>query len=105
MPSGAAVRFQFVEEKLRKLYCEATTESDLMPPASLPAFFEVMAMIGSARDESDLAVFVSLGLARLDAPADDLRLLLIDDDHALVIGLTTDARGPLARIHEVVRRN
>jgi len=98
------VRFQFVEENLQKLYCEAT-ESDLMPPASLPAFFEVMAMIESARNERDLAALVTLGLAAFDPPVDHLRLLRIDDYHDLVVGLDVDGRGPIARIHEVVRRN
>ena len=98
------MRFRFVEENLKKLYCEAS-ESDQMPAASLPAFFEVMAMIESARDERDLAALVSLGLAALEPPADDLRLLRLDDEHALIFGLEEDARGPIARIHEIVRRN
>ncbi len=98
------MRFQFVEESLRNLYCEAT-ESDHMPATSLPAFFEVMAMLGSARDDRDLAALVSLGPIPFDPPADNLRSLRIDDACSLVVGLAADARGPFLRIHQVVRRD
>ena len=93
--------FDFANQKLRRLYAEQKG-SRRYPPEVVDAFFEVMQVIDSAKDEQDLRAMQHLHFEKLKGKRKHQRSLVLHGPFRLVVQLVEDHDGTYLLIEEIV---
>lgn len=95
------MRFQFKEKNLHLLYTEEKN-AHRYPAKVVDAFFEVMAIISSAENESDIHAFKQLHFEKLKGNRKDQISLRLKIQFRLIIQIVRDESGTLIWIIEIV---
>lgn len=95
------MRFQFKEKNLYLLYTEEKN-AHRYPAKVVDAFFEVMAIISSAENESDIRAFKQLHFEKLKGNRKDQISLRLKIQFRLIIQIVRDESGTLIWIIEIV---
>lgn len=86
------MRFFFANNKLERLYIEERG-ARRYPREVVEAFFEVMNVIDSARDERDLYALKGLRYEKLKGSRSHQRSIRLNDQFRLILERETDAQG------------
>jgi len=95
------VRFAFKTKDLLLLYTEAK-DAHRYPPELVDAFFDVMAIIESATNETDIRAFKSLHFEKLSGNRAGQHSLRLYKQFRLVVQIEKDDQGKLIWIIEIV---
>ena len=96
------MRFRFASKQLEKFYTTGQ-HSQKYKPEVVEAFFEVMQIIGAARDSRDLYALKSLRFEKLVGKRgkDEQRSLRLNDQYRLIVRLERDGEGHYVLIIEL----
>ncbi len=96
------MRFIFTSKKLQALYTDESGATRY-PPEVVTAFFDKMAVIRAASDESDLRTLKSLHFEKLKGERGNRgeRSIRLNKQFRLTFTIETDDRGKLLRILDV----
>lgn len=86
------MRFFFANNRLERLYTEGRG-ARRYPREVVEAFFEVMNVIDSARDERDLYALKGLRYEKLKGNRSHQRLIRLNDQFRLILERETDEQG------------
>lgn len=95
------MRFEFKTRNLLLLYTEEK-DAHRYPPGVVNGFFEVMAIIESAKNESDIRAFKSLHFEKLRGNRMGQHSLQLDKQFRLIVQIKEDERGKLLWIIEII---
>ena len=96
------MRFIFASKKLQALYTDESGAARY-PPEVVDSFFDKMAMIQAANDESDLRAFKSLHFKKLKGERGKCgeRSIRLNKQFRLTFTIETDDQGKLLRILDI----
>lgn len=95
------MRFEFKEKDLLLLYTEEKGVRRY-PPDVVEGFFEVMAIIDSAKNESDIRAYKHLHFEKLRGNRAGQHSLKLDKQFRLIVKIEKDEHGKLLWIIEIV---
>jgi toxin HigB-1 len=95
------LRFDFRSRDLLLLYTEDRAARGY-PPGVIDSFFEVMAIIANAKNETDIRVFKSLHFEKLSGGRRGQSSLRLNKQYRLIVQIETDEAGKLIWIIEIV---
>lgn len=97
-----AVRVEFEDDDLRRLYTEAAYHVPKFGPDVTKAFRKRMAVLAAARDERDLYAMKSLHFEKLAGDRLGQRSIRLNRQWRLILRLETDEDGQIIVIIELV---
>ena len=95
------MRFDFRSRDLLLLYTEERN-ARRYPPGVIDSFFDVMAIIANATNETDIRAFKSLHFEKLSGGRGGQYSLRLNKQYRLIIQIETDETGKLVWIIEIV---